>query len=434
MCRLAYIPFKAKAEDADLISTLFEFLELSFGGSGNGVGFFQDGKPIIKKGINIPTAELANYLIEIKQPSIYHTRLASMGSVSTENCHPFSYNGVLTAHNGHWIDAREMAKMLVHAGKFQQSHLKDMTDSEVIACLVGNYGFGATDIINAGVILSLYGNHAKVSVKGEFEVARLPDGRFLYASEFPKKIIDDYKIGYYMKFERGSIAKLTADGPILASGRLVATVASVWPTYKRGGQYGYHGYSRYEDYWRDYTDEPLRNPTPPVQKQKQKTSMQTTKNYFPKRKGKKAKKRPYTAHEILVAVEEEIDFDVSPEIVSFQDEAEYIEMEQALSDLYPEIERLLASREDRRWVKDEVNHAIDSWIFINQDVINNYQDAKQQLENSFGYDDYTGDLFTDIYGNEWVNVDNEWVLLSTLSEVSKEYLKGGMLPQCNPKD
>lgn len=424
MCRLAYVPFETQAEDKSVVATLFEFLELSFGGHGNGIGYFSDMKPFIHKGSKLSTVELADFMVDNGTSAIFHTRLASMGSICDANCHPFSYNGVLTAHNGHWGDAREMARMLIHADKFQEKKMLDMTDSEVIACLVGNYGFGSTSIVDTGVILSLYHDHAKVFVKGDFEYIKTPQGRYFYASEFPRKIIDGMDVEEYWMFGRGSIAKLTMDGPILTTGKLTKTVPSAWPTYNRGVSiYGYD-YDRFGTEWGSLVDYPFdggfRQVQPPVPKVTEKVS------FLPKQKGKKAKKRPYRAIDIVRNVSSYIGFDEIPEVEALEDTTIHSELACCIDELQDELERIVGTRpynkHNRAWLAEEINEACLSWLAINATLINEYEFIKEQYEEAFLGDELDGDMYVDSYENRWFFLRGEWKLESDLDDEEVDFI------------
>jgi predicted glutamine amidotransferase len=424
MCRLAYIPFEAEKEDTELLATLFDFLEKSFGGHGNGIGYFVENKPWFFKGAKLETIDLANFVAEESISSIFHTRLASMGSICDGNTHPFAYNGVLTAHNGHWSDATEMAKMLIHADKFSTKNLKDMTDSEVIACLVGNYGFGATDIVDTGVILSLYNDHAKVFVKGDFEMIKTPEGKYLYASEFPRKIIDTWKVKEYFKFERGSIAKLTENGPILARGGLSKTVPSAWPTYNR----------RMNSFYDTIDDMYGYQLAPPIETK----SEQERLSFLPKQKGKKAKKQPYTVRGIMWELSDHIGYEILPEIDAVLDTSAHIDLSDSMFELEAELKRILNTRPynktNRGWLAEEANLAVLAWIRINKTLIDDYSTMKTRImENYFG-DELHGDSYEDGYGNLWVYFHGEWTLDELLTETQKQELSSGGHATWEPSD
>lgn len=106
MCRLAmmnnagirYIDEKYGLEN------LFNYLERQLGGHGNGICFiYNDGSYFIRKGVHLTNEEITEEVImKIKHVKwiIYHTRLASVGSINDRNCHPFNNNGRVLAMNG----------------------------------------------------------------------------------------------------------------------------------------------------------------------------------------------------------------------------------------------------------------------------------------------------------------------------------------------
>lgn len=106
MCRLAMMNNEGikYIESWYGLENLFNYLERQLGGHGNGVCFiYNDGSYYVHKGVNLSNKEIAeevlmkiNYIKWI----IYHTRLASVGSISDENCHPFENKGRVMAMNG----------------------------------------------------------------------------------------------------------------------------------------------------------------------------------------------------------------------------------------------------------------------------------------------------------------------------------------------
>lgn len=106
MCRLAmmnnvgirYIEKKYGLEN------LFDYLEAQLGGHGNGICLiYNDGSYCIKKGVKLTNKKIAEDVMEdINDVKwiIYHTRLASVGNINNNNCHPFEYDGKILAMNG----------------------------------------------------------------------------------------------------------------------------------------------------------------------------------------------------------------------------------------------------------------------------------------------------------------------------------------------
>lgn len=106
MCRLAMMNNAGikYVEKEYGLENLFDYLEKQLGGHGNGICFiYNDGTYFIKKGVNLTNKEIARRVIadiDCIKWIIYHTRLASVGSINNRNCHPFEDNGRVMAMNG----------------------------------------------------------------------------------------------------------------------------------------------------------------------------------------------------------------------------------------------------------------------------------------------------------------------------------------------
>ena len=106
MCRLALMNNAGikHIEENYGLENLFNHLERQLGGHGNGICFiYNDGSYFIRKGVNLTNEEIAEeVLMKLNHIKwiIYHTRLASVGSISDRNCHPFNNNGRVMAMNG----------------------------------------------------------------------------------------------------------------------------------------------------------------------------------------------------------------------------------------------------------------------------------------------------------------------------------------------
>lgn len=106
MCRLALMNNAGirYIEENYGLENLFNYLEKRLGGHGNGICFiYNDGSYFIRKGVHLTNEEIVEeVMMKIKHIKwiIYHTRLASIGSINDRNCHPFSNNGRVLAMNG----------------------------------------------------------------------------------------------------------------------------------------------------------------------------------------------------------------------------------------------------------------------------------------------------------------------------------------------
>lgn len=106
MCRLALMNKNGvqMVERAVGIKNFFDYLELTMGGHGNGYALVKDGKCLdLRKGVNLKNKTIAKAVLSTDFDwMIYHTRLASCGTIKDSNCHPFQnpFNGDILAANG----------------------------------------------------------------------------------------------------------------------------------------------------------------------------------------------------------------------------------------------------------------------------------------------------------------------------------------------
>lgn len=108
MCRL--IMFNKKGfdliEERIGAKKLFDILEQANGGHGNGIAYMSaNGAVEIIKGVKYDNELVYNDIKELLNTSemkwcIYHTRIASLGSVTDENCHPYQSGNMVLAMNG----------------------------------------------------------------------------------------------------------------------------------------------------------------------------------------------------------------------------------------------------------------------------------------------------------------------------------------------
>src|SRR3990167_3896943 len=138
MCRIALWPVGTAIEfGEERLKAFLKQLQCSLGGHGNGIGWWEGTEPHVVKGVKMTTDECAQTILDVnrKYRVLFHTRLASRGSISEENCHPFLYGNWITCHNGTWGGARAHEAGLRIAGHLRES--EDNTDSETIAAIVG---------------------------------------------------------------------------------------------------------------------------------------------------------------------------------------------------------------------------------------------------------------------------------------------------------
>jgi hypothetical protein len=123
---------------------------------GGGIAWIENGKVRYKKGIK--AKEIFEITKKIQLPAIIHFRIASIGSVKNELCHPFEINeeastalsgscdGVLF-HNGTWSDWNEICMRAV-VSKGIKFPAGDWSDSRAMAWLADKFGVNFLSLID----------------------------------------------------------------------------------------------------------------------------------------------------------------------------------------------------------------------------------------------------------------------------------------------
>jgi len=188
MCRLAFIPGRAKITKAQMLN-LLDDLEVSFGGDGNGYVAISPTSKNIKhsKAVKLNNERIVNETYKLIQRGwalYYHTRKISVGWSSDTQCHPFKISGPkfkgYLCHNGTWFEGSTFAK-----------YFKCGSDTAALAKLIGTIGIqGLKDrelFPSSGVFL-LYGagpnetpTHKVIKVSGDLEYCNKTG---IWASEF----------------------------------------------------------------------------------------------------------------------------------------------------------------------------------------------------------------------------------------------------------
>jgi hypothetical protein len=108
------------------LSDYLKGLELKDGGHGNGLALVKNGQlTLLEKGVALGSDHIASLMESSDYDwALFHTREASLGTVSDANCHPFVVEGnphLVVAVNGNELQMGPLAALL------------DITDSEFIA-------------------------------------------------------------------------------------------------------------------------------------------------------------------------------------------------------------------------------------------------------------------------------------------------------------
>ena len=155
------------------------FLEKQLGGHGNGFSLLKNGKVIsLKKGVNLDVRDIANAFRKTDYDwALFHTRLASVGTISDKNCHPFRNGNIVLAMNG----TEKSVDFL--------SNTLDITDTEAILDILCKYHLElpALKKLNS-IFMGFYNGNPFVVADNVLNIKVYRNKKALaFASDFPYK-------------------------------------------------------------------------------------------------------------------------------------------------------------------------------------------------------------------------------------------------------
>lgn len=184
MCRLVLMNKNGEKEIEKSygLTNYLTYLEDSYGGHGNGVALLRNGKVIyLEKGVNLTVKEISRVIRKRKYDwCIFHTRLASVGSKSNENCHPFMIGNEVMAMNG-----TERSEILL-------TNAKDITDTEAILSVKEKFNLEVPVLSHLNSIFIGFSKGNPYLVANNTHNIKLmhkkKDNAIVFASEFPDKL------------------------------------------------------------------------------------------------------------------------------------------------------------------------------------------------------------------------------------------------------
>lgn len=155
------------------------FLEKQLGGHGNGFSLLKNGKVIsLKKGVNLDVRDIANAFRKNDYDwALFHTRLASVGTISDKNCHPFRNGNIVLAMNG----TEKSVDFL--------SNTLEVTDTEAILDIISKYHLGlpALKKLNS-IFMGFFNGNPFVVADNVLNIKIYKNKKALvFASDFPYK-------------------------------------------------------------------------------------------------------------------------------------------------------------------------------------------------------------------------------------------------------
>jgi hypothetical protein len=165
------------------IKSFLDHLEWAMGGHGNGISLLKNGKIVyLKKGVKYSNKEIVDKLQNTDYDwCVYHTRVASVGSISDSNCHPFRFRNTVLAMNGTESGYKALAERL------------NVTDSETVLLTAKKFKLPLIDTLTklSSVFMGFDNGTPYVAVGGgyfkDLEVIYEGDA-IVFASEFPDRV------------------------------------------------------------------------------------------------------------------------------------------------------------------------------------------------------------------------------------------------------
>lgn len=147
------------------------------------IGFaLMKNKKIIKveKGVNLDVRNIAKILRNTDYDwALFHTRLASMGNICDQNCHPFRRKNVVMAMNGTEKSVNFLSK------------IRDITDTEAILETIDKYNLSLAVLKNfSSIFVGFFNGKPFVVADNIYNIKILNNKKnkaLVFASSFPTK-------------------------------------------------------------------------------------------------------------------------------------------------------------------------------------------------------------------------------------------------------
>ena len=189
MCRVLLMNKQGEKEIEKTygLDRYLKYLEKQMGGHGNGFALMKNKKIIkLEKGVNLDVRDIANVFRKTDYDwAIFHTRLASIGTISDSNCHPFKRGETVIAMNGTESTVNFLAK------------IKGITDTEAILETMEKYHLGLAALKNfSSIFVGFYNHKPFVVADNTLRIQILKEknsSAIAFASSFPRKFKNVYE-------------------------------------------------------------------------------------------------------------------------------------------------------------------------------------------------------------------------------------------------
>ncbi len=189
MCRVLLMNKQGEKEIEKTygLDKYLKYLEKQMGGHGNGFALMKNGKIIkLEKGVNLDVRDIANVFRKTNYDwAIFHTRLASIGTISDSNCHPFRRGETVIAMNGTESTVNFLA------------NIKGITDTEAILETMEKYHLSLAALKKfSSIFVGFYNHKPFVVADNTLRIKILKkknSSAVVFASSFPKKFKNIYE-------------------------------------------------------------------------------------------------------------------------------------------------------------------------------------------------------------------------------------------------
>ena len=206
MCRVVLMNKEGEKEIEKIygLDKYLKYLEKQLGGHGNGFAMLKNNEIIkFEKGVNLDVRDIARIIKETDYDwCLFHTRLASVGTTTDRNCHPFRRGDIIIAMNG----TEQSVKFI--------SDINGITDTEAILDLMSKYNLGLTALQKfSSIFMGFYKGKPFVVADNTLNIEILKNKHnkaLVFASRFPQKFRSNiFEPKYYFTWNGGKLPDMT---------------------------------------------------------------------------------------------------------------------------------------------------------------------------------------------------------------------------------
>lgn len=222
MCRIAII-----YQGMPFLEELLTELIKANGGEGNGLGYFTpDGFPVLHKGVALTAKDICS-LLPKDTYGLFHTRKASVGNISDDNCQPILIDrDTFLVHNGTWSDHKLARMAMLLQKQIDVAEFQNLSDTVILSKIIQVVGLSFLDLVDSGVFILFRKGAIRVYLHtGNFNAMRY-HGWWFYATDFPSELYKTRTVT--LNFTNGSVFDISPQGFKLLKGKTLKTYTSLF--------------------------------------------------------------------------------------------------------------------------------------------------------------------------------------------------------------